>query len=202
MSKYVYVLLSLIMGLWVTSASALAPCSSISNYAQLVQAGTCYAGPNNSVTFGNFVTNVSAEKQGQIGVILAQQPGNPNPGQYGLIFNTTTLEMPRISFSFTVLCDASCLINDSLNRLGGNYGSGVFIVDGQPPFYFSGTYSVQPQFIPAVSRVNEYADYTQTAIPNLSANTYEMTVNIIPAGNSGSGNGGSGNAGSGGTCPQ
>jgi hypothetical protein len=169
-----------------TSAFALAPCASITNFAQLVQAGTCYTGPNNSVTFSNFVTNVSPSQQSQIGV--ATMAGNYLGGTgttalLGFIFDTSRLKVPGISFSFSAQCDASCAINDGVNRVNGNpgSGSGIFNVNGMQFNAVPGGL-VYPQFNPYVTNVSEYAAYTQTSVPNQSASSYEMGVNIVPTG--------------------
>jgi hypothetical protein len=173
------------------SAFALAPCSAITNLAQLVQAGTCYTGPNNSVTFSNFVTNATPSQQTQMAVATTAGGylgGTGTTALLGFIVDVSAISMPNISISFSAQCDASCKFNDGFNRINGDpgTGSGQFYVNGQSYAAVPQGYA-QPQFNPYVSSVNEYVAYTQTSGTPGETFNFEMDVNIVPTGYASSG---------------
>jgi hypothetical protein len=179
--------LSIFFSLAVKSALAVAPCLSITNFAQLVQAGTCYVGPNNSVTLGNFQTDAPASVWAQIGATtnLAMW-GNtavtkPTTGSYGLHFDTSKLKTNEVTISFNAQCDGSCNFNDGSARIEGNAGSGAFTFNGVPYPVVNGGSGASPIFKPYVKFVSISGTYKQTAVPNMAAASYEMAVNILPS---------------------
>jgi hypothetical protein len=177
-----------------SSAFAIVPCSSVSSFDQLVQSGGCTTGPNGSVFFSSFATNVPASMQNQIGVATTDGGAFGGTGPVallGFIFDTTKLRnMQAVSFAFTAQCDVTCAFNDASNVVGGNYGTGVIQANTAPAgsstsgLQSSGTIATNqgfnPTFLPYASVVQEYAAFTQTAVPGLSESQYHMAVNIVP----------------------
>ncbi|WP_143137466.1 hypothetical protein [Burkholderia ubonensis] len=180
--------------LLVKSAFAIAPCISLLNFEQLAQAGACYVGPNNSVTFNHFNTNVPESVWSQIGVSTNGMWGNtavtkPAIGSYGLVFDTSKIQANKVTLSFDAQCDGSCDFNDGSARVEGrNAGSGFFAFNGLKydfaPYAQGG--GVSPVFYPYVKFVSIEGTYTQTTYANKAASSYQMFVNIVPTGKSGS----------------
>jgi hypothetical protein len=195
-----------------SSAFAIVNCNSVSTFDQLVQSGGCVTGPNGSVFFSNFSTNVPASMQNQIGVasrVNGYIGGTGAIALLGFIFDTTKLRnYPGVTFDFQAQCDVTCAFNDGVNLVGGNYGTGLFQA-GTPGantatsgVQSSGTVTTNqswnPTFLPRANIVQEHAAFTQTAVPGLSESQWMMSVNIVPTGATNALGGTSGAAGSGG----
>jgi len=179
--KYIGLLGAAFLIVFGTPAFASTPCSSFTNFANLQAAGSCTAGPNGDVTFDGFQTSASPTVWSQIGITaLASNGVAADPGLYGLIFNTTQLTTPFVSFLYRAHCDSTCLFNDTFDRVQGNGGSGEFVIAGQTDFFTGGQTSFAPTFA-YTNSVQSYGSYTVTSVANMAASTYEMDVNIVPS---------------------
>lgn len=178
MKKFIYLAFAVIASLWVTSASAVAPCSAMKTYADLIQAGTCYAGDNNSITFSDFKANIDPSVQSQVGVSFISQKQGHNSGYFGPRFDTSKLNYQGLAISFQAQCDQSCYMDQTVSSVSGGNGTGTFDSNGVVT-KFTNPQIAQPVIDPTTS-VRMYAGYTQTQVPNLAANSYRMVVVVSP----------------------
>ena len=118
---------------WSGSAFALAPCSSITNLGQLLQAGTCYLSTSSgakvlvdNVTISNVQTNIPPSAYSIVGVSIGVDSSN---GELARVeFNTDGLNgnaaYAQTFISVEAQCDGSCLFNSGILRVEGYTGSG------------------------------------------------------------------------------
>lgn len=188
MTKFISSFLIIVSSLFVNQAFAISSCGSVTNFNELVGSGSCLTGPDNRITFTNFHTSVPRELWKTIKVSTighgSLPEGDGSTGVYSLTFDTTDVGIPSISFSFDVICDASCLINDGVYALGSNAGNGVWVINGQQQRFEDANIHT-PTFSPHVRTLHQYAAFTQTAIDGLSPNYFSFGANIIPTGDKG-----------------
>jgi hypothetical protein len=180
---------------WSGSAFALAPCSSITNLAQLMQAGTCYLsayGPanknsNDNVTISNVQTNIPTSAYSLVGVSIGVANWNQQLAE--AVFNTDGLNGdPAYNQTFISLeaqCDGSCVFNDADVLVEGFSGSGVAVVNGDTgQINVPNSISYTDNFSKNVSNVKASANMTQTQIPNKSESRFTFRFNTLPTGSS------------------
>lgn len=180
--------------LWSSSVFALAPCSSITNLAQLLQAGTCYlstyTNPNGSlnsdnVTISNVETNIPSSAHSLVGVSIGVS--SSFGALAAVVFNTDGLNgNPAYAHSYIALeaqCDGSCQFNDATVRVQGFPGSGSGTINQNTAAIVVPTSTTfVDNFSQNVNNVRASADMTQTQIPGKAEGLFEFYFNTVPTG--------------------
>lgn len=180
--------------MWSSSAFALAPCSSITNLAQLMQAGTCYLSTytnsngslgSDNVTISNVVTNIPSSAHSLVGVSIGVS--SSFGALAAVVFNTDGLNgNPAYAHSYIALeaqCDGSCQFNDATVRVQGFPGSGSGTINQNSSQIIVPTNMLfADNFSQNVSNVRASADMTQTEIPGKAESLFEFYFNTVPTG--------------------
>jgi hypothetical protein len=180
---------------WSSSAFALAPCSSIANLGELLQAGTCYLSTAvgskvavDDVTISNVQTNIPPSAYSLVGVSIGVDSSSRDLAR--VEFNTDGLSgnsaYAQTFISLEAQCDGSCLFNGSVVTVQGFPGSGVIVInDSTKQFNIPTSNNYTYYFAKNVGNVKASVNVTQTQIPGKAEGLFTFFFRTVQTGSSG-----------------